>query len=82
MEESKRITFTLRGKRLEMLKALADSMGRDPGAVARDIVTQTIDGIEEIFEGAADTQAVIRKMYRMAFSRVEASLDELENTTK
>lgn len=80
--KGKRITMTITGKQLEILRRIAEAVGRDPGDVARDIVNQTVDGISEIFDGAADSEFAVRKLYRMAFSKLQQSFEELEETSK
>ena len=80
--KGKRITMTVTGKQLEILNRIAESMGLDAGDVARDIVKQTVDGIGEIFEGVSDSEFAIRKLYRMAFSKMNESFEELESLSK
>lgn len=80
--KGKRITMTVTGKQLEILNRIAESMGLEAGDVARDIVKQTVDGIGEIFEGVSDSEFAIRKLYRMAFSKMNESFEELESLSK
>lgn len=80
--KGKRITMTITGKQLEILNLIAESMGLEAGDVARDIVKQTVDGIGEIFEGVSDSEFAVRRLYRMAFSKMNESFEELESLSK
>lgn len=77
----KRITFTLSEEQDKVLKQVAESMSKRPGDVAKEIVQETLDSMFYIYanEGKhVDPDVATRRMFKIAFSKMLATLNDLD----
>jgi hypothetical protein len=72
----KRITFTLPDDKLELLEQLAVSTDKAPGAVAKDIIMETLGSMQEMFKDTATNDQAMRKMFKLAMVKMIDAIDE------
>ena len=80
----RRLTMTLSPSQYEILDLMAETMHRTPALMAREIVQQTLDGMQFILEKdggqAVTSEVVLKRLFRVSLSQMQSVLDEFENT--
>ena len=80
----RRLTMTLTPSQYEILDLMAETMDRTPALMAREIVQQTLDGMQFILEKeggqTVTSEVVLKRLFRITLNQMRVVLDEFENT--
>lgn len=74
----RRVTLTLTQEKYDLLVKIASTMDKLPGQLAREMVLETLDAMSVMFEGSSTTDQAMRKMFKMAMSKMIDAIDEVE----